>query len=175
MAKRYGRNQRRKHREEIAATQADLEKTTARYRGVLSELWHLEEVIKDWDCDVRELLGAYSAFLIEMPTVRGRVEPFRIDNPKPCDPFPTFEVLSPTMSAVRVINTLRHEISVRNNPHTPYLEQIVRLSHDDGNGPTIHTCYSIDGKTLMRLGKRDIPALAQKIAYEMAAHWNGAL
>ncbi len=175
MAKRYGRNQRRKHREEIAAAQADLAKTTARYRAVLSELWELEEVIKDWDCDVRKLLGAYSAFLIETPSIAGDVKPFRVDSAFTLSPILTDEVLTPSMSAMRIMRTLRHEVSVRNNPHTPYLEQVVRLSHDDGSGPIVHTAYTINDATLMRLGKRDIPALASQIAEQMAAHWNGAV
>lgn len=173
MAKRYGRNQRRKHREEIAALQADQTETIARYKAVLSELWELEEVIKDWDCDVRKLLGAYSAFLVETPSIAGDVKPFNIEIFRPLTPIAAREVLTPSMSAMRTMRTLRHEISVFNNPHTPYLEQLVRLSHDDGCGPVVHTGYSIDGATLMKLGKRDIPILAQKIAQQMAAHWNG--
>lgn len=175
MAKRYGRNQRRKHRERIAELSVEQERLQIRYDLKCAQLRELHQVIDDWDYDIRQLLGAYSAFLVETPSVGGKVPPFRVDvggyDDRFC-PFPGEMAIG--TQTVRLMQTLRHEISIEDSPHTPYLEQVVRLSHDDGrNLPVVHTAYSIEGRTLMRLGKRDIPYLAQKIAVELAAHWNG--
>ena len=175
MAKRYGRNQRRKHRERIAELSVEQDRLQIRYNHKCADLRELRRVIDDWDYDVRQLLGAYSAFLVETPTIGGKVPPFRVDigGYDNCfSPFPAEMDVEPRF--VRLMNTLRHEISIKESPHTPYLEQVVRLAHDDGrNLPVVHTAYAIDGRTLMKLGKRDIPFLAQKIAAELAAHWNG--
>lgn len=135
MAKRYGRNQRREHRERIAELSVEQERLQIRYDLKCAQLRELHQVIDDWDYDIRQLLGAYSAFLVETPSVVGKVPPFRVDIGGFDISFsPLLTGMSIDPQPIRLMSTLRHEISIRDNPHKPYLEQVVRLAHNDGRG-----------------------------------------
>lgn len=81
MSWRYGRKQKRAHREMIADLacvnfnlQKRLDSAREEYRSERQKLNRLGDVIRDWDSEIRSLLGPYTSFSINDTT-------YRVDHP----------------------------------------------------------------------------------------------
>lgn len=64
MAKRFGRNQKRKLREAVASTEKNL--SVAKQR--IDSMQGLENALIQWNNDTIRLLGSYTAFQLQVPT-----------------------------------------------------------------------------------------------------------
>lgn len=169
MAKRYGRNQRRKHREEIAALLEDNLRARSDYQLVSYELREKKRLIDEWDMSVNEYLGAYSAFLINTPTVNTRVPPFVAPiggiGGKRLLPYCSDDV--PSINPIRTMSTIRHEVFMTGSPYREDLQQIVRYMHVGEHGDSVlYVNYTINNVDIIKASKRDLPYLAEKIARE---------
>lgn len=66
MSKRYGRNQKRKHREQIASLAADLSRVLTKWGEERHRVNVLETKIAEWNERIEQLLGRYSALRPEL-------------------------------------------------------------------------------------------------------------
>lgn len=81
MGSRYGRNKRRRHREQVATLQdmllkrsAYLDEVLRRSRQQAQHIERLKRIFADWDAEIRAFLGPYTSFAINDTT-------FRVDHP----------------------------------------------------------------------------------------------
>lgn len=173
MAKRYGRNQRRKHREQIAELESKLSAKNAVHREkileLVRELGNVQSLIVAWDNDVRAMLGDYSAFLIETGRIKhGKVFDVYLNSPLqpicPSGPSPIDVV------ALRDrITTLRNLIDVEEIEYD--LQNLIRFRQVDTRGREfLHLCYTLPQRELRRMYARDYTDLAQHIANEFRSY-----
>lgn len=69
MSKRYGRNQRRKHRERIAELETATRAADVIVQQLAAEADRLTRQIEDWDTRIRSILGPYNVLRLSMPKV----------------------------------------------------------------------------------------------------------
>lgn len=172
MAKRYGRNQRRKHREQIAALESTLGAKDAVHREkilqLVRELGNAHSLIVAWDNDVRSLLGDYSAFLIETGRIRhGKMFnvflkghlPLCPSDPSPIDLVAVHDRVA-TLRNLIEIEELRFD-----------LQHLVRFRQVCANGNEfLHLCYALPQRELKRMYERDYSHLAEHIAHEFRSY-----
>jgi hypothetical protein len=70
MSKRYGKNQKRKHRERIADLERQNAAAVAGMRALSSKHQTLLARVQDWDAEISNVLGELSAFRFKMPRER---------------------------------------------------------------------------------------------------------
>ncbi|MCV9910171.1 hypothetical protein OIV19_21485 [Brucella sp. HL-2] len=173
MAKRYGRNQRRKHREQIEVLESTLRAKDDVHRKkilqVVRELGDTISLIVAWDNDVREMLGDYSAFLIETGRIKHgkvfdaffkvRLSPVVPETPSPID----------LVALHDRVTTLRNLIEIEELRYD--LQHLVRFQQVDKNGNTfLHLCYGLPQRELRRMYERDYVQLAEHIAHEFRSY-----
>lgn len=171
MAKRYGRNQRRRHREMIDGLEAKIETMNLAFEkesGLRAELSGkldaLRTLVAQWDADVRQLLGAYSAFRLRPGSIKSNAPFMRV--PIEHDGFS----LSLGFSDVAVqeaplsVQALKRLVIV-DRTDRQRLRHLIRLIVERPNGTEeVHFAYEVDGMELMSLGVRDVPLIAKRIA-----------
>lgn len=171
MGKRYGRNQKRAHREEIArladnAVRLDraLEMEAGLRSDITARLRALESKVEDWDNDIRELLGRYSAFLVDTARLKASEIMRRIPIEEPArrvidrDPG---ERAAYTHAALRRI--VASSAVIEEN-----LRQVVRLIVErPGGAEELHFAYEIDGRVLLTVGTREFPHAARAVAQSL--------
>lgn len=171
MGKRYGRNQKRRHREQIAALhethvidRALLDRTSMRAAELDSEM-------REWDEEIRRLCGEYSALRRVTPELKSRhpIREMPIVEPLGTRPFGGEMEISASMTMNvrermrRFVFTLEHD-DMR-------MQRLIRFMEADGRGGV---AYAISDLALERgFGRREIAYLANEIATNMARHWNG--
>jgi len=175
MGKRYGRNQKRKHREAIsllieACLRREAEtleansishRTRAAYIG-------LELRVKDWDDQIRWLLGTYSAFLFQ-PGIMVTGNPNSIDlipimkAISAMAPYPSDMAMTSTEQAFARITRFTIAIS---DDDIMTLKRLIRLKISDGKGD-IHYALSEDMVSAKLLGEPEIYDFAAEIARQM--------
>lgn len=173
MARRYGRNQRRKHREQIAALQSALNARDTVHREkileLVRELGSVHSLIVDWDNDVRAMLGDYSAFLIETGRIKhgkifdvylnSRLQPICPSAPSPLD----------VVALHDRIETLRNVIEFEEIEYD--LQHLVRFRQVDASGNEfLHLCYALPQRELKRMYERDYLHLSKHIAREFRSY-----
>lgn len=181
MAKRYGRNQRRRHRQEIGALGRDLARSKAAHayqteqtRQLAADLQLLRDQIKEWDAEICDILGAYSAMRFKTPSMQSSEPIYRlpIQGPVPRGPvggsIPTRESLEKAMVAhLKLLRILAEDDIMR-------LRHIVRLVVERPDGrEELHFAYAIDGHDLMRRSRREIGFIVKKVAEDLYAAAGG--
>ncbi|WP_432475338.1 hypothetical protein ACRRRS_21820 (plasmid) [Brucella anthropi] len=167
MAKRYGRNQRRKHREQIAALEGTLGAKDDIHRKELRQLFReldrVRSLIVAWDNDVRELVGRYSAFVIETLRVPGEhafVLPLfeRLRAYAPLHPdFMSTNAVIDRMETLRCL--LQFDACQTDLRYMVRFVQVDRYEKE-----YLHLCYAVPQMELMRMGGRDYTFLAKSIS-----------
>lgn len=166
MAKRFGRNQRRQMREEIAKAQRAHEYATNRYRDAERERARLEERLARWATEILHLLGRDSAFNEQltryrtaghMPTLK--LLPIRNAPvaPLPGD-VPRYERISDVIEACIM------RCRIKSND----LERMIAVEIGDHMGTLV--AYGVPEERRRKWSPRDIEMIGQLIANEMAQH-----
>jgi hypothetical protein len=165
MAKRYGRNQRRRHREQIAALEAAYERETALLRDISAKLTRLRQQIYTWDCDVREMLGGYSALLVDTGRMRTDQPFLRIGITGPAEwPYLGDGKVDPAEATMLVVDLKRLLVEAGVDRQQD-LKQVIRMLVERSDGrEELHYAYTINGRALMTLGQRDLPIIAKQVA-----------
>lgn len=171
MSKRYGRNQKRRARERIAALEEAHTMDRALLADVSKRAADLDAEMREWDEEIRRLMGSYSALRRHTPEMQSS-HPIR--EMVICEPLMNMagfdamdnELSSMTMSVRermrRFVFTMKRD-DMR-------AQRLIRFMEIDGKGGVayaISECAIANG-----FGKREISYLAHKIASNMAHHWN---
>jgi archaeosine-15-forming tRNA-guanine transglycosylase len=171
MAKRYGRNQKRRAREHAAQLEARIHVldtavsiSDGAARQFAARYEELSQQVKAWDQDVRSLLGEYTAFAIKTGRHASQYPPFRIHIPSDLSPRPySGKSISAQMVVANTAETIRQILEVE--PVRMDLKYIVRLVHVDAyEREYLHINYAIDRFRLLLLSERDRAFLASDIA-----------
>lgn len=174
MAKRYGRNQRRRHREAISQLTHELHEEADRALQLYRDLHLLKEKVEEWDADVRRLLGTYSAFRFKTAKwktdERLRRIPIELDVPPLTLRQRTESMPTHTVSAVDLCRLV-----IESEEDHLRLRQVVRLFVERSDGSNeLHFAYAADYFQLMKLGRRDLAPMAEGIARAFYAKVEGA-
>lgn len=174
MAKRYGRNQKRRHREEIARQAAridNLEVAYARELGLLEynrqQFRELRSKVDNWDADVQALLGRYSALRIEPARMKaGKTERIsRVPLPLPIRPIYGAWAQAQEQQPLEMYIAELKRLICSSGFDQERLRQIVRLVVERPDGSEeLHFAYAIAGQALMKIGKRDFPYIVKEVA-----------
>lgn len=169
MSKRYGRNQKRRHRDRIAALEQSQEMDRALLSRVSSELSSLRSEVEQWDEEIRRLLGEHSALRRETHEVLSRNPlrevPIRMPVSKPYD-VEAMDMVQPTMWARERMR--RFVFTIQKDDLR--MQRLIRFMEIDGYGGV---AYSISETALAQgFGRREIAYMAHEIATNMAGHWN---
>lgn len=171
MSKRYGRNQKRRHRERIAALEVSEQRLGDRAARSERALSTLRSEVADWDEEIRRLLGSYSAFQKDVPT-------FATDHP--IREMPAMERLQPyadygadipfSMAMSQHIRMQRYITTIESDPIR--WSKLIRFVEADRRGA--HVAYSMSDEMVMqaKFGPREMHYLAERIAYELINHAN---
>jgi hypothetical protein len=172
MSKRYGRNQRRRHREKIAALDASVGAwaTLAGHLGKKQE--DLEDLLRGWDAEVRRLLGENSAF--RMGTAKEEVQDIQWFNQILAGVNPhdfmgeALRVVSSPMDAYRIVNLEKMLVHIAADPDG--FSTMISLIIVDRT----KSAYCIDRETFLKHGvtPKAIAYIAQDIAQKLAKSVN---
>lgn len=169
MAKRYGRNQRRRHREEIANLTVDIQRHIQIASNAVNQYDELYRRVRDWDDDIRLLLGGYSAFLFETARVKTDEPVSRVpvggtfDRPAP---LPNAILEDVKYEPFAVVSLRRLVINFMDDRYR--LKAIVRLTVERTDGrQDVHFAYSIGRHDLIVLGRRDLRVMAERVSKEL--------
>lgn len=171
MSKRYGRNQRRKHRETIALLREAIGKRELEAVKQKRRADQLEEELANWNDEIIHLLGNHTAFQRTIPMLKVRdLDDFR-RMAAPPDMRAAMRValmadgpLMPESMTVEVL--LMHKLFLTIEHDIGMLRNFVRLRIED----TRHNaCYALSDDLLRSRGmsERDVEWMAVKIAREM--------
>lgn len=175
MSSRFGRNQRRK----LLAENKALTEKVAGLRTLLSEACvaqrRLEGEMKEWDAEIRSLLGQYTAFQRETPRLAVR----HLDAPLDLDEFQRssapykFNPAGPV--SPDFVRRVRMEklIAVLDQHHDP-LRGLMRLRLEAGG----ESCLAISPdllRTMGRLGRRDTEYALERFATDLIGHFNNTV
>lgn len=168
MGNRYGRNQKRRHREQIAALERARIEDKRRLDSALKRAADLDNEMQDWDEEIRRLLGTYSALRRSAPEFRSAhpiremsiIEPMRFSASYGAE---VAEMTMPTRERMRrFVFTLERD-DIR-------MQRLIRFMETDGLGGV---AYSISDAALAQgFGRREVAYLAHQIAENLANHWN---
>lgn len=169
MSKRYGRNQKRHHRERIAALEQSREMDRALLSRVSRELSSLESEVKQWDEEIRRLLGEHSALRRDTPEIVSRNPlremPIRMPVSKLDDPEALDMVQQTTCARERM---RRFVFTIQKDNFR--MRRLIRFMEIDGCGGV---AYAISETALDQgFGRREIAYMAHEIAKSMADYWN---
>lgn len=172
MSKRFGRNQRRKMREEIARKTEAHERASAlaSYQSDIAR--RLEQELRDWDDEITHLLGVYSAFRRTTPDLSSR-HPLR---EMPIEERLSFaqawrEVdLSVMMQPIEMMRVRMFRFLTSIDQEPVRMNWLIRLIETNYHEATVG--YSM-ADPLWRhggFGPRDVDWLARDIARKMKLH-----
>jgi hypothetical protein len=133
MGSRYGRNQKRKHREQIAAQAKTLADAGRQIDDQERRLGQLDYEMTMWDERIRELLGNYSAFRrhIEPKLCREIERTFRVNEQKTLEELMSLGPIEASASIDSVmmpnpINLIHFLMSIEDDI-PPYMKRIITL------------------------------------------------
>lgn len=179
MARRYGRNQRRAHRETITRQEREIEMAKRDVVNAWKRSKELEQEMLDWDEEIRRLLGDYSAFRRQTPELATQHSIREMPARLPTASFlwgpgesmtmtmtePVTEPASSRISIARFVASIDH--------HDLRMETTVRFREVNlGKG---ESAYCISDSMLAwcgGMGKREVQWLAHEIAKKLVAMFN---
>lgn len=168
MGKRYGRNQRRRHREEIAALNSQVgrlkeahERESGLARHFASRIRELEELIREWDGELTSLFGHYTALRSKPALHEG--QPIRqLPVRRPVRPRADFGGHVSMDDMTNSIENIRaFVLQVRRDP--PRMSRLFRFIERDGRGGVTYAISEYQLATV-GLGPRDVRMVAEMIA-----------
>jgi hypothetical protein len=162
MGSRYGRNQKRHHRERIAALEGALLETAGVMTFQRNRADRLQSRIADWTTRIRRVCGEHHPFNehVEEMAVQ-RIEPyFRIGKPIRFS-FSEAMSLEPEAATTAYIEAVSHKLEMEREPPVGVPRAVVKLKA--GNGE--QTAYAMD-RDFLREGRRD-PEFVRYISREV--------
>ena len=169
MSKRYGRNQKRAHRAQIAALTEAHERESKLAAHLGREVRSLRHEMEEWDDEIARLLGEYSAFRRQTPVVE-------TGNPMREIPImPRRHTMSyagdVTINASTYIRERMFRFIAYCQTDDIHMRRIMRLIEHDRR--TDEWAYSVS-ELMLRAGfdNREVEYLAQQIAREFVAAFN---
>lgn len=168
MANRYGRNQKRRHREQIAALQEASQMDRALLDRVSKRAADLDAEMTAWDEEIRRLLGTHSALRRRTPEMQSS-RPIRempiMQRITSYDAMGSDVLEMPANTRERMrrfVFTLERD-DMR-------MQKLIRFMETDGRGGV---AYAISETALAQgFGRREIAYLAHEIAAKMVGHFN---
>jgi hypothetical protein len=169
MSRRYGRNQKRHHRERIAALESALLETAGLLAFQRNRADRLQGRIEDWTRRIRSVCGDHHPFneRAEEMAVH-RIEPyFRIGKPIRF----TFEramSLAPEDATIAYIEAVSHILEIDRQPPAGIPGAVIKLNA--GNGDQF--AYAVD-REFLRQGRRDpefVRYLAGEISHKLSEY-----
>lgn len=171
MSKRYGRNQKRAHRAQIAALTEAHERESKLAAHLGREVRSLRHEMEEWDDEIARLLGEYSAFRRQTPVVESR-QPMREIPIMPRRHTMSYVKVTSTFSTVETyIRERMFRFISYCQTDDIQMRRIVRLIEHDGR--TDEWAYSVS-EPMLRAGfdNREIEYLSQQIARAFVAAFN---
>lgn len=165
MAQRYGRKRKRAHLELMARQQHKIDGFSIIAVKDKNRVNYLERLIAEWDHEISNLLGEYSAFLSSTPTMNVKhVEDvrrmaLRVPLPKLRGPE-AFDMIDHVKQHSTYIHRFIMEIN-RNDP--VYLRELIRLKISDTQA-TVQYAMSSEMIRARLFGDREMEWLANEIA-----------
>lgn len=169
MGNRYGRNQKRQHRERIAALEKMHEIDRALLGKVSADLTSLRDEVEEWDEEIRRLLGNHSALRRDTPEIVSsnpiREMPLR----EPIQSLYGSDAAHITMAMPTRERMRRFIFTIRKDDLR--MQRLIRFMEADGAGGV---AYSISETALRQgFGRREIAYMAHEIASNLVDYWNG--
>lgn len=167
MARRFGRNQRRRMREEIAALEVEVSDLKEARVNNMSHLRKLEHEVETWDDEISRLLGPFSSFRKDTQrssAMRGPIHHMHVGGATPAPSVQEF-VSDEKVMLDPVERMHRFVLSMDDLPH----EAVRMIRFKESNGK-LDVAYSVSTLQIAQCGftKRDTHHLAMKIATGMA-------
>lgn len=168
MGRRYGRNQRRRHREQIATLHSQVrrlkeahERETGLARHFANRIRELEDLIKEWDRELISLFGHFTALRSKPSIHEGdpiRQLPVREPRraPRQFDGIPSLDDVACSVENIRAF-----VFKVRRDPMT--FIRLFRFIERDGRGG-VEYAISEHQLATVGLGPRDVRIIADMIA-----------
>ena len=170
MSKRYGRNQKRRARELIAALEDMHTMDRAHLAYVSKRAAELDAEMRAWDEEIKRMLGTYSALRRSTPEMHSS---------HPIRDMPIHEPISRMIRLDGEISMSEMTMPVRERMRRfvftlrrddMRMRRLIRFMETDGKGGV---AYSISEEAIAHgFGRREISYLANEIASNMANHWN---
>ena len=169
MASRYGRNQKRRARERIAALEKAHEMDRALLDYISKKAASLDAEMRQWDDEVRRLCGEYSALRRKTPTM---------ETNHPIREMPILgrvgrvyaEAAIAEASPMATRERMRRFVFSMDRDDMR-LQQLIRFKETDGRGNVV--AYSVSETALKHgFGPRDVDYLAREIAHNMVRFFN---
>lgn len=177
MSKRYGRNQKRRAREQIELLAGVAVSAQRHAESATSEVRRLRGMIQDWDGDIKRMLGAYSAF-------RGYPDSISVRHlPKTGQRMPVQEDVSISLEPMEVTAAMSytvgrlHLMQFESKRDIVSLRQLMRTCFIDEGGRVAYALgYEIDGHVFREavMSDRERRHLADQIAASMVSHAQSA-
>lgn len=168
MGKRYGRNQRRRHREEIAALHSQVgrfkeahERESGLARHFANRVRELEDLIREWDSELTSLFGHYTALRSKPALHEG--QPIRqLPVRRPVRPRVDFGGQVSMDDMTNSIENIRAFVfKVHLDPLL--MSRLFRFIERDGRGGITYA-ISEHQLTTVGLGPRDVRMVAEMVA-----------
>lgn len=181
MGSRYGRNQKRKAREEIARLQAEAkynhDKATYNVQqATLARIAHdkLVTEVENWDAEIQAVLGPYSCLRFETTTMAADHPTRELPRFKRIDPINYARDFEPgrqsqSLDAFRE-RMLRYVTEIERDPYQPrFTFRIIET-----NGSRDHVAYCVSEETMRQRGmtERDILWFTHEMARNLIDHLN---
>jgi uncharacterized coiled-coil protein SlyX len=170
MSKRYGRNQKRRARERIAALEEAHTMDRALLADVSKRAADLDAEMREWDEEIRRLLGHYSALRRHTPQMQSSYPIREMPIHEPISRMSRFDgEISMSEMTMSVRERMRRFVfTIRRDDMR--MQRLIRFMEIDGRGGV---SYAISERAIANgFGKREISYLAHEIASNMAHHWN---
>lgn len=170
MGKRYGRNQKRRAREQIAALEESHIMDRALLADVSKRAAELDAEMREWDEEIRRLLGTYSALRRRTPEMLSSHPIREMPIHEPISHMSRFDgEISMSEMTIPVRERMRRFIFTLSRDDIR-MQRLIRFMETDGKGGV---AYSISEHAIANgFGRREIAYLAHEIASNMAGHWN---
>jgi hypothetical protein len=170
MSKRYGRNQKRRARERIAALEEAHTMDRALLADVSKRAADLDAEMREWDEEIERLMGSYSALRRHTPEMHSSHPIREMAFMEPVSRAIDFSAeISASDMVLNVRERMRRFVFTMNRDDMR-MQRLIRFMEIDGKGGV---AYAISERAIANgFGKREISYLAHEIASNMAHHWN---
>jgi len=178
MGNRYGRKQKRAHREMIAdlacvsrSLQTRLDGARNDYRRERAKVSRLEDIFQNWDREIRSLLGPYSSFSINDAT-------YRVDHPDqirrmpilpPVSGFINFDSDIGIESIAYYVETIFGFIVGLSEPDLVTLRRHIAMRVMVGSERQGDSSYYAFSESMWHALKTDRPEARTRMAYRIAS------
>ncbi len=177
MAKHYGRNKRRKDRDEIAYLRRVAEVSSARAAEATKRFRELEFRVEQWDRDIQRLLGDYSMFRMgtQRELIARHAQRRRMAIPNHAARFAPLELpdtAAPLAHRMNVNIITLSELCTSVKEDGALLAHLVRVIYDDGATKRYCLNTRLSSDFSVGLGEHEFNWISGDIANQFVASYN---